>query len=174
MSDAPKTEKPAGKSKKTLMMGVGALVVMLGGGGYWFMGRAAAAPKEKSKVTHKADDAAADDEEDTEDTSDKALLPLEPFVVNLADEGGTHFLRTNIQLILGAKEAQAAELAEKKVETMPIRSAILELLAQQKAASLVTPEGKEELKTAIKKRVAKVFKKYKIKEVLFSEFVVQF
>lgn len=173
MSDAAKTDKPAGKSKKTMMMGVSALVVVLAGGGYWFMGRASAAPKEKAKA-HAADNAEEADDTEVDETGEKGLLPLEPFVVNLVDEGGTHFLRTNIQLIMAAKESDVEGLKEKKVETMPIRSAILELLSQQKASVLVTPEGKEELKAAIKKRVAKVFRKYKIREVLFSEFVVQF
>ena len=55
-----------------------------------------------------------------------------------------------------------------------MRSAILELLSQQTAATLVTPEGKEALKESIKKRAETVFKKHKVIEVLFAEFVVQF
>lgn len=166
MSDAPKTEKKAGKSKMPLFAGVGVLVVALAGGGYWFMGRAKAAPKDK--------EAAAAEEEVVEEKGDSALMPMEPFVVNLADEGGSHFLRASVQLIVRANEAEAKEMEEKKVLTMPVRSAILELLAQQKASELVTPEGKEALKEAIKKRASEVFKKHKIREVLFSEFVVQF
>ena len=42
------------------------------------------------------------------------------------------------------------------------------------AATLVTPEGKEALKESIKKRAETVFKKHKVIEVLFAEFVVQF
>jgi flagellar protein FliL len=166
MSDAPKVEKKAaapkkkGGSKKKLFMGLGAVVLVLAGSGYWFMGRASAAPQEAAK---------ADDE-----SGDRALLAMEPFVVNLADEGGTHFLRTNIQLIIDAKKEEAKLLQEEKVETMPLRSAILELLSQQKSATLVTPEGKEALKEAIKKRATEVFKKHKVREVLFAEFVVQF
>ena len=165
MSDAAKTDKKAApaKSKKTLLIGVGVVVLALAGGGWWFMGRASAAPVD-GKEAEKA----------AEEGGDRALLAMEPFVVNLADEGGTHFLRTNIQLIIEAKEEEAKLLEEKKVEIMPMRSAILELLAQQTAAVLVTPEGKEALKEAIKKRAAEVFKKHKVREVLFAEFVVQF
>lgn len=165
MSDAAKTDKKAApaKSKKTLFIGVGVVVLALAGGGWWFMGRASAAPVD-GKEAEKA----------AEEGGDRALLAMEPFVVNLADEGGTHFLRTNIQLIIEAKEEEAKLLEEKKVEIMPMRSAILELLAQQTAAVLVTPEGKEALKEAIKKRAAEVFKKHKVREVLFAEFVVQF
>jgi flagellar FliL protein len=162
MSDAAKTEKPEGKSKKPMMIGAVVVVAALAGGGYWFMAHPKAAAAKESKDV------------EPEESGEKALLALEPFVVNLADEGGGHFLRANIQLIIDAKEAEAAALQEKKVETMPLRSAVLELLSQQKAATLVTPEGKEALKEAIKKRASEVFKKHKVKEVLFSEFVVQF
>ena len=171
MSDAPKVEPKVEKkaaapppkkkgSKKKLVMGVGIVVLGRAGSGYWLMGGASAAPQ----------DAAAAEAE----SGDRALLAMEPFVVNLADEGGTHFLRTNIQLIIDAKKEEAKLLQEEKVETMPMRSAILELLSQQTAATLVTPEGKEALKDAIKKRAAEVFKKHKVREVLFAEFVVQF
>jgi flagellar FliL protein len=165
MSDAAKPDKKAApaKSKKTLFIGVGVVVLALAGGGWWFMGRASAAPKDGQEA-----------EKAAEETGERALLVMEPFVVNLADEGGTHFLRTNIQLIIDAKEEEVKLLEEKKVEVMPMRSAILELLAQQTAATLVTPEGKEALKEAIKKRAEEVFKKHKVREVLFAEFVVQF
>lgn len=166
MSDAPKTDKKAApaKSKKTMFIGIGVVVLALAGGGWWFMGRAAAAPKDGHEAA----------KEEPEESGERALLAMEPFVVNLADEGGTHFLRTSIQMIIDATEEEAKVLEEKKVEVMPMRSAILELLAQQTAATLVTPEGKEALKEAIKKRAGEVFKKHKVKEVLFAEFVVQF
>lgn len=162
-NDAPKTEKKAApaKRKKTLFVGLGAVVLMVAAGGWWFMGRASAAPKDGVSA-------------EKAESGERALLAMEPFVVNLADEGGSHFLRTNIQLIIDATEEEAKVLEEKKVEIMPMRSAILELLAQQKAATLVTPDGKEALKVAIKKRAAEVFKKHAVVEVLFAEFVVQF
>ena len=161
--DKPKVEKkkrpPLTKKRRIMLIGVGAAVLMLAGGGYWFMGRAAAAPKSA---------------EEAEAAGERSLIALDPFVVNLADDGGTHFLRANIQLIIDASEADALALQEKKVEIMPLRSAVLELLAQQRAAMLVTPEGKDALKSAIKKRAAEVFHAYAVKDVLFAEFVVQF
>jgi flagellar FliL protein len=170
MSDAPKTDKKPG-SKKGMFIGIGGLVVVLAGGGYWYM-----AKSEAAKVAAKAAGAEGEEEEEEapKEEGERGLIALEPFVVNLADEGGSHFLRTDIQLIIKSTEEEAKEIQEKKVEIMPIRSAVLELLAQQSAATLVTPEGKEALKAAIKKRAGEVFHKHKIKEVLFSEFVVQF
>jgi flagellar basal body-associated protein FliL len=54
------------------------------------------------------------------------------------------------------------------------RSAILELLTEQNAPALITVEGKQKLKDAVKAHVAKLLAKYKVVDVLFSEFVVQF
>jgi flagellar FliL protein len=167
----PKLEKAPrkpSKSKKGLFMGVAGLVVALAGGGYWYTASAGAA--------NAADGAAGEgaNAEHATDEGERGLLALDPFVVNLVDDGGSHFLRTNIQLIIAATEVEAKEIQEKSVEIMPIRSAVLELLAQQSATALVTPEGKEALKAAIKKRASEVFHKHKISEVLFTEFVVQF
>jgi flagellar FliL protein len=166
MSDlAAKPEKPKVKKEKKprswkrIAIGIVVVVLALAGGGYWFMGRAAAAPKSAEEI---------------EAAGERSLIVLEPFVVNLADDGGTHFLRANIQLIIDASEKDALALQEKKVEIMPLRSAVLELLSQQHSAMLVTPEGKDALKAAIKKRAGEVFHKFKVKDVLFSEFVVQF
>ena len=55
-----------------------------------------------------------------------------------------------------------------------LRSAILELLTQQSAPALVTPEGKTALKDAIKARTNPLLADQKVLDVLFSEFVVQF
>jgi flagellar basal body-associated protein FliL len=44
----------------------------------------------------------------------------------------------------------------------------------QDAQALVTTEGKKKLKEAIASAVAAVLKKQKVRDVLFSEFVVQF
>lgn len=152
-----KEKKP--RSWKRIGVGAAVIVLVLAGSGYWLKGRAAAAPKTAEEI---------------EAAGERSLIALDPFVVNLADDGGAHFLRANIQLIIDASEKDAVALQEKKVEIMPLRSAVLELLSQQHSATLVTPEGKNALKDAIKKRAGEVFHKFKVKEVLFSEFVVQF
>jgi len=48
------------------------------------------------------------------------------------------------------------------------------LLAQQKADSLITPEGKSELKAAIAEHVKEILEEAKVTDVLFTDFVVQF
>ena len=60
--------------------------------------------------------------------------------MNLADPGGSHFLRVNLSLVV-ADEEQAKVFEESPVTKMKVRSVILELLALQTAEQLITPCG---------------------------------
>jgi flagellar FliL protein len=165
MSDAP---APAKKSKKGFLMIVILLLVAAGGGGgaYFFYFKA---PKAHAKTV----EAEHEPEPEPEPEGPKGIVPMEPFVVNLADAGAARFLRANLSLIVSDEE-HAKELEENEVDKARIRSTILELLAQQHADKLVTPEGKDELKKTIAERVAHAVHGMKVADVLFSEFVIQF
>jgi flagellar basal body-associated protein FliL len=73
-----------------------------------------------------------------------------------------------------ADAAQAAEMTEVPVMAMQARAIILELLSQQLADTLVTPDGKIALRQAIAERVAEALHEIEVVDVLFSDFVVQF
>jgi flagellar FliL protein len=109
----------------------------------------------------------------TPESGPQGLLSLDPFVVNLADQGGSRFLRVNVRLVVGAPE-QAERVQKNDIALMRVRSSILELLTQQTADKLVTPDGKAALKHAIATRVEPVLEGTKVTDVLFSDFVVQF
>jgi flagellar basal body-associated protein FliL len=130
------------------------------GGGFWWS-RSTAAQEGVAEHAPKAVKAT------------RGLVKFEPFVVNLADGAGTRFLRTTLQLVIEPSEGAAA-LAENPVKMLELRSAVLELLAQQSASALVTPEGKAAMKAAIISRAQEALEDWKIADVLFSEFVVQF
>lgn len=152
---------PAPPRKKGGVMRIAIMALVLvgagGGGAYWWMSRtpvAAAAPREIP-------------------LSERGLVPFEPFMVNLADEGGNRFLKVNLQLVLENSET-AEHVLTTPVVLSRMRSDILELLTEQSAPALVTPEGKSTLKTAIRERVATALEHKQVVDVLFSEFVVQF
>jgi flagellar FliL protein len=164
MSDAPAAPK---KSKKGFLMIVALLAVAGGGAGaYFFYFKAPAA--EAKAAEHEAEP-----EPEPDPDAPGGIVPMEPFVVNLADPGASRFLRANLALVV-ADEEIAKEVEENAVEKARARSAILELLAQQHSDVLVTPEGKEELKVAIAESVSHAVHHLKVLDVLFSEFVVQF
>jgi flagellar FliL protein len=170
MSDAPKGEAaasdaapPKRKSKLPLIAGAAALVLAgAGGGGYWWWShRAPADPNAQAKV------------EETHDPADAGVVSFEPFVANLADEGGTRFLRTSLKLVVAGAET-AKEVGESDVELAQLQSAILEVLTVQTAEQLVTPEGKAALKKQVLEKAGHVLHNAKVTDVLFTEFVVQF
>lgn len=137
---------------------VAVTAVVAVGGAWWWTQQTSAHEAPSAPVAHEAS---------------RGLLPFEPFVVNLADVSGTRFLRTTIQLVLEPEEA-VEELRETPVVLMQMRSAVLEVLAQQSATALVTPEGKAAVKAAILDRAGEILHGKKVADVLFSEFVVQF
>ena len=145
---------PPKKSRRTLVVAAGALVVLAGGGGaYW---KFAAAPAAQAEAP----------------AEPPAHLILDPFVVNLADEGGGRFLRLTVGIVVEG-ETHATEFSEDAVTRMRVRSAILERLSQQTSDVLLTPEGKAELKATIAELVAHDAHGLKVVDVLFSEFIVQ-
>ena len=154
LKQAP-TKRKGGRRR--LLVIVMSLVIIVGGGGaaaFFTLRRPARAVASVKPAEH-------------------GLLSLEPFVVNLADQGGSRFLRVGIRLIVGALEQ--GELVQKNdVAVMRLRSTILELLTQQTADHLVTAEGKAVLKQAIAARAEAVLDGVKVTDVLFSDFVVQF
>jgi flagellar basal body-associated protein FliL len=60
------------------------------------------------------------------------------------------------------------------VRVFRARSAIIELLAMQTSEGLGTPEGKIALKKAIAVSAGEALKPAEVKDVLFSDFVVQY
>jgi flagellar FliL protein len=164
MSEAPATAAPAAapKKKSRLLFVILAAVLVLGAGGgvtaYW--------------ATHRAT-GAAEGEAAPRKAGDPGLISLEPFVVNLADQGGSRFLRVSVRLITESPE-QAEKIQKSDVTLMRARSSILEVLTQQTADRLVTAAGKAALKQALLERTKTVLEGATVIDVLFSDFVVQF
>jgi flagellar FliL protein len=150
----------AKKGGKGLIIIIVAVVVLggAGGGGFWWW-----------KKSH-AEAAGATPEPKHVDAT--GVVPMEPFLVNLADKEASRFLRVTLRLVVDT-EAEAKEITETPVELARARSAILEVLATQESATLVTPAGKAELKKSIAEHTAAVLKK-EVRDVLFIDFVVQF
>ena len=147
---------PAPKKSRKGIVVILLLLVLIGGGGaaaYWFLkGRPASAAEPPP--------------------SPPSVVSFDPFVVNLADAGGTRYLRLSLALVVANAE-EAKRFTEETVLRMRLRSAILEMLAQENAAHLMTPAGKAALKAAIAARASEAAEDLKISDVLFSEFIVQ-
>jgi len=194
MSSAPASDAPKKGNKKLIIIIAAVLLLVLGGGG-------AFAYIQKQKAAAAA--AAGDDEEEEGDAPaphaeakkhdskhPPTFVPLEPFVVNLADKESDRFAQVGVTL-----EVEDAKFAEELKAYMPaIRNGILMVLAHKTSAELLSQDGKIALQKEILRESvlplgievededeapAKGRKKKKravhnpVKNVHFSNFIVQ-
>jgi flagellar FliL protein len=117
------------------------------------------------------------------------LLVLDPLLVNLADEGGSSYLRLSLTL----QVADAAGTKDSKVkndggemaavrdtaltvlgqQTAAVRDTALTVLGQQTADGLLAPDGKERLKDELKNALTRHNGDLKVTTVFFTDFLVQ-
>ncbi len=155
MSDAAPAaaaEAPPKKSKKKLIIIVAAVLLLGGGGGgaFFYMKQKAAA----------AAAAAAEDGEDApvahakakaKDTHAKpTYVPLDAFVVNLADKETDRFAQIGITL-----QVDDSKVADDMKTYMPsLRNGILMILAHKSSTELLRRDGKEQLAEEVMRAAA--------------------
>lgn len=190
-ADVPESEDipvPARGKKKLLILIAIALVVvlLLAGGAFWFLKHRAAA------AAPALDEDGQPVAEQAEHAKDKphappTFVPLEPFVVNLADKDTERYAQ--IGLTLEVEDAKVAD--EVKLYMPAIRNAILLILSHKTAAELLDRAGKEALAAEIMrealrpmgieppplgrdgKPLAPAADAGPVRGVLFSSFIVQ-
>ena len=140
--DAAKEPANKGGKKKLIVIALAVLLAAGGGGGYMFYAKSKAAaeaaandddgqhaPKKVAKKAH------------VDKGAPPVFLPLDPFVVNIADEETERYLQLGITLQLD--DPKIAE--DMKVYMPAIRNAILLLLSQRTAEQMLAVQGKEDL-----------------------------
>jgi len=106
-------------------------------------------------------------------------LVLEPLLVNLADAGGSSYLRTSLTLrIADAADKKANNEKSKNAKgtddaVAAVRDTVLTVLGRQTADGLLAADGKEHLKTELKSALAEHNADLKVKDVFFTDFLVQ-
>ncbi len=108
-------------------------------------------------------------------------LVLEPILVNLADAGGTSYLRLALTLqVADADEKKDAKAnGEKDSSTRPdeqiaaVRDTALTVLGRQTADDLLAADGKDHLKAALRSAFAVHNPDLKVTDVFFTDFLVQ-
>lgn len=98
-----------------------------------------------------------------------SLLSLDPFIANLADEGGRRYLKATFQIDFGNADVPPAMQAR-----LPqARDLLLTLFTSKTFDDIRTPEGKQQLREEIIARVNQVLDRDLAKAVYFTEFIVQ-
>jgi flagellar protein FliL len=99
----------------------------------------------------------------------RVTMPLEPFLVNLADKESRRYLKLKVEL-----EVDSEPTAKELEKFMPnIRDALILLLSSKTYLDISSFEGKQQLKKEIKQRVAALPSGKKVSSVFFTEFVAQ-
>ena len=97
------------------------------------------------------------------------IYPLDQFVVNLLSENGSRFLKTKIDLEQ-SDELLTAELDKKKAL---LRDIIIRTLSSKTYEEVSTAKGKDRLKDEIVGKLNEVLNDGYIKNIFFTDFVVQ-
>jgi flagellar FliL protein len=137
---------PKGKKKLIIIIAAVLLLAGVGGGGAVFM------MKKKAAEAAAAAEAEGEDGEPAKHKSAKkehgappAFLPLEPFIVNLADKEVDRYAQIGVTL-----EIDDPKTADQLKAYMPaIRNGILMVLAHKTSAELLERKGKEALAAEI-------------------------
>ena len=101
-----------------------------------------------------------------------AVLPLDPFVVNLADPDAARYLRIKISLLVDDK-SKVAQIAANQPLQQKVRDVILQSLTAKTSEELIKEEGKNKLRHELQDKVALYFREPKVVDVMFTEFVIQ-
>ena len=148
-----------------ILIGVFLLVVIAMGGGFFMMWN-----KMSSMTVAKNEKVEVETEVEEEVSEEMGpIKKLETFIVNLADQGGTRYLRISMDLELETKEA--AQVVDKRLPK--IRDAILTILPTKKYEDIGTVEGKIALRNEMLTKLNELMEPEKIKNIYFTEFVVQ-
>ncbi len=167
---APAAEKEGKKKggKLKLIIIIVVVLAVLGGGGFaawkFFL-----QPKETP-----AENATAEGEEHKAEVPAEAetggqLVTLDAFVVNLSDPMGRRYLKTTLDV----EVANAAAAAELTAAMPKVKDTLLLLLSSKSFADISSMDKKIELKNDIVSRLNQIIGKSKVRNVYFTEFVVQ-
>ncbi|MBB5392924.1 MULTISPECIES: flagellar basal body-associated protein FliL [unclassified Herbaspirillum] len=151
---------PAKSSKKMLFIIVGVVLVLaIGGAAFFMMGG-----------KNKKDDERADEKVEAKAPT---FVVIEPFVVNLQQETGDHYLQ--VAMTLQVPNGATAEAL--KLYMPQVRSRLLMVLSSKKASELLTSEGKRKLTDEIIDQLGEPFsgsgKGPVITDVFYTSFVIQ-
>ena len=153
---------------KILMIAVLALASSAGGGVVSFL-LVNRALRHEAKATEATEN---NEEKMAEILEKSAVLPLEPFVVNLADKDAARYLRIKISLMVDNK-TKTKEIEENQALQLKVRDVILQTLTAKTSKELINEEGKNKLREEIRDKIGGYFREPKLTEVMFTEFVIQ-
>jgi flagellar basal body-associated protein FliL len=155
-------EEPPKKSRSASLPIIILALVAIAGGTFWLYSR-----------RHSAQAQPGPDASGDAPAPVKSVMHLESFTVNLADTEQTAFLRITIELGIG-EAAPEGKSGEKNSPVLPkIRDVILTVLTTWQSEALLAPDGKAKLKQQLLSALQGQVQEVPVKEIYFTEFLVQ-
>lgn len=149
-----KAGKKKKKGKLLLIIMIVAAVLVCGSGAFILYAKTGGKTQPKVEAAAKEED---------------VMFTLDPFIVNLGDPNANKFLKATVDLELSGKTV----MEKAKAMTPQIRDAIINTLTSQTYDSLMQPDGKPELKDDITMTANQILGNDAVKNVYFTEFVMQ-
>ena len=159
-------EESQGKGKKKILIIALVLLILLGAGGaaaYKFL----VLDKKKKEQKEKKAEKIVEDIKNIEDLG--VQFDVGTFIVNLQDKDADRYLK--ITIVLDAQDEKVKAELDKRLPQ--VKDAITTLLFTKTSQDLRTPEGIEQLKEEILKRVNAILPIGGVKNVYFTDFVIQ-
>ena len=154
---------PAGKFPLKWII-IGVVVLVLAGGGYVGWTMLNPQPDQTGAAGGQAPDT-----EVVKEMEVGTMFDMDPFVVNLNEAGGKRYLKSKIEI-----EFVGDNLRIEMTNRLPqLRDVILLHLSSKTLDEIRSVDGKIELKNALIKRINQVLKQGKIRNLYFTQFVIQ-
>jgi len=108
-------------------------------------------------------------EKETEKKSQGYIYSMEPFIVNLADQGRPRYLKIKISI-----ESQEIKVNEEYEKRLPqLRDMVLTVLSSRSYGEISDSGGKMKLREEIITKLNGLLRTFQVKTVYFTEFVIQ-
>jgi flagellar FliL protein len=108
-------------------------------------------------------------EKETEKKSQGYIYSMDPFIVNLADQGRPRYLKIRISI-----ESQEIKVNEEYEKRLPqLRDMILTVLSSKSYGEISDSEGKKKLREEIILKLNRLLRGFQVKTVYFTEFMIQ-
>jgi flagellar FliL protein len=151
VDEAPSKKKLRIPKKLAILLAVLALLLAAGGGAAVYLMKKRAAEAAAAEAEDGDAHAEAAEPEKKARTSPPSFLPMDAFVVNLADRDAERYAQVGVTLQVD--DPKAAE--ELKLYMPAIRNGVLMVLAHKTSAELLEREGKEKLAAEIMREAAR-------------------
>lgn len=140
-------------------------IVLVAVGVFLYLGRKAELAK--PSIEPIVEGAAQDAKEGVTDEPKSFSVPLDYFLVNLAEDQGQKLFKVEMEFDVDNKDVQ-----EEITKRMPqVRDIIIIVLSSKNYSQISTPKGKERLKEEIRDTVNSFLTKGRINKVLFTQFI---